>query len=148
MSEQRAGKRRNPKGAVVLIAPYPSAEQIQALLAGPADTPVVMVNLLRFKDRADAPDEGIAGVDAYKLYGEPMRRIVEEAGGRFLWMGRVDSFVIGASDTPFDAIALVEYPSRRAFVEIVNDPRVREIGAHRAAGLEGQWLVATTAGPL
>jgi uncharacterized protein (DUF1330 family) len=148
MSEQRAGKRRNPKGAVMLIAQYPSAEQIQALLAGPADTPVVMVNLLRFKDRADAPDEGIAGVDAYKLYGEPMRRIVEEAGGRFLWMGRVDSFVIGASDTLFDAIALVEYPSRRAFVEIVNDRRVREIGAHRAAGLEGQWLVATTAGPL
>lgn len=130
------------------IAQYPSAEQIQELLAGPADDPVVMVNLLRFKDRADAADAGVAGVEAYRRYGEPMRRIVEERGGRFLWMGRVDSFVIGASDTPFDAIALVEYPSRRAFVEIVNDPRVREIGAHRAAGLEGQWLIATTAGPL
>jgi uncharacterized protein (DUF1330 family) len=132
----------------MLIAQYPTAEQIQELLAGPADTPVVMVNLLRFKDRADSPDEGLAGVDAYKLYGEPMRRIVEERGGRFLWMGRVDSFVIGASDTPFDAVALVEYPSRRAFVEIVNDPRVREIGAHRAAGLEGQWLIATTEGSI
>lgn len=132
----------------MLIAQYPTAEQIQELLAGPADTPVVMVNLLRFKDRADAKDEGLAGVDAYKLYGEPMRRIVEERGGRFLWMGRVDSFVIGASDTPFDAVALVEYPSRRAFVEIVNDPRVREIGAHRAAGLEGQWLIATTEGSI
>lgn len=132
----------------MLIAQYPTAEQIQELLAGPADTPVVMVNLLRFKDRADAKDEGLAGVDAYKLYGEPMRRIVEERGGRFLWMGRVDSFVIGASDTAFDAVALVEYPSRRAFVEIVNDPRVREIGAHRAAGLEGQWLIATTEGSI
>ncbi len=130
------------------IAQYPTPEQIQELLRGPADVPVVMVNLLRFKPRADAPDEGLAGVGAYMLYGEPMRRIVEERGGRFLWMGRVDSFVIGASDAPFDAVALVEYPSRRAFVEIVNDPRVREIGAHRAAGLEGQWLIATTAGPL
>ncbi len=130
------------------IAQYPTPAQIQELLAGPPDVPVVMVNLLRFKERADAPDETLAGVEAYRLYGEPMRRIVEERGGRFLWMGRVDSVVIGASDTPFDAIALVEYPSRRAFVEIVNDPRVREIGAHRAAGLEGQWLIATTAGPL
>ena len=130
------------------IDQYPKPEQIQELLRGPADVPVVMVNLLRFKQRADAPDEGLAGVDAYMLYGEPMRRIVEERGGRFLWMGRVDSFVIGASDVPFDAVALMEYPSRRAFVEIVNDPRVREIGAHRAAGLEGQWLIATTAGPL
>jgi uncharacterized protein (DUF1330 family) len=132
----------------MLIAQYPSAEQIQELLKGPADTPVVMVNLLRFKERADAPDAGLAGIEAYRLYGEPMRRIVEERGGRFLWMGRVDSFVIGASDGRFDAVALMEYPSRRAFVEIVNDPRVREIGAHRAAGLEGQWLIATTAGPL
>jgi len=132
----------------VRIAQYPTAEQIQELLAGPDETPVVMVNLLRFKDRADAPDAGVAGVEAYRRYGEPMRRIVEERGGRFLWMGRVDSFVIGESDTPFDAVALMEYPSRRAFVEIVDDPRVREIGAHRAAGLEGQWLIATTAGPL
>lgn len=132
----------------MLIAQYPTAEQIQELLRGPADVPVVMVNLLRFKARADAPDAGLAGVDAYALYGAPMRRIVEERGGRFLWMGRVDSFVIGASDVPFDAVALVEYPSRRVFVEIVNDPRVREIGAHRAAGLEGQWLIATTAGSL
>jgi len=130
------------------LAQYPTAEQIQELLAGPADTPVVMVNLLRFKDRADAPDEGVGGVEAYRRYGEPMRKLVEERGGRFIWMGRVDSFVIGASDVPFDAVALMEYPSRRAFVEIVNDPRVREIGAHRAAGLEGQWLIATTAGPL
>jgi uncharacterized protein (DUF1330 family) len=131
----------------VRIAQYPTAEQIQELLAGPADTPVVMVNLLRFKDRAGAPDDGLAGVEAYALYGEPMRRIVEERGGRFVWMGRVDSFVIGESDVPFDAVALMEYPSRRVFVEIVNDPRVREIGAHRAAGLEGQWLIATTTGP-
>jgi uncharacterized protein (DUF1330 family) len=132
----------------VVIAQYPTPEQIRELLRGPSDAPVVMVNLLRFKERAGAPDEGASGMEAYRRYGEPMRRIVEERGGRFLWMGHVDSFVIGASDTPFDAVALVEYPSRRVFVEIVNDPRVREIGAHRAAGLEGQWLVATTAGPL
>ena len=132
----------------MVIAQYPTREQIRELLRGPSDTPVVMVNLLRFKECAGAPDEGASGMEAYHRYGEPMRRIVEERGGRFLWMGRVDSFVIGASDTPFDAVALVEYPSRRVFVEIMNDPRVREIGAHRAAGLEGQWLVATTAGPL
>ena len=152
--QQGAGARdsrstaRTPKGGDVLISQYPTPEQIQELLAGPADTPVVMVNLLRFKERATEPDEGRAGIEAYQLYGTPMRKIVEERGGRFLWMGRVDSFVIGTSDTPFDAVALVEYPSRQAFVEIVSDPRVQEIGVHRAAGLEGQWLVATTAGQL
>ena len=36
------------------IAPEP--EQIEELLKGPAEGRVVMVNLLRFKDKADAPD--------------------------------------------------------------------------------------------
>jgi uncharacterized protein (DUF1330 family) len=130
------------------IAQYPTAEQIQELLRDAKDEPVVMVNLLRFKARASEPDEGLSGVEAYHRYAEPMRRVVEERGGRFLWMGRVDSFVIGCSDAAFHAVALVEYPSRRVFVEIVNDPRVRDIGVHRAAGLEGQWLIATTAGQI
>jgi uncharacterized protein (DUF1330 family) len=132
----------------VQISQYPTPEQIQELLRGNPETPVVMLNLLRFKDRAGEPDEGASGVEAYRRYAEPMRRLVEERGGRFLWMGRVDSFVIGTSDTPFDAVALVEYPSRRVFVEIVNDPRVRGIGTHRAAGLDGQWLIATSTEPV
>ena len=41
-------------------------------------------------------------------------------------------------------IGLVEYPSRQAFLEIATDPWVQEIGVHRAAGLEGQWLLAAT----
>ena len=125
---------------------YPTPEQVQTLLAGPPDTPVVMLNLLRFRERAEAPHEGKTGVEAYRRYADAMRRIVEGRGGRFLWVGRVDSFVIGQSDVSFDAAAIVEYPSRRVFVEIVGDPQVREIGAHRAAGLEGQWLIATTTG--
>jgi hypothetical protein len=34
------------------------------------------------------------------------------------------------------------------FVEIATDPYVQEIGAHRAFGLEGQWLLAATAAPV
>ena len=50
-------------GAMAQIAPEP--EQIQELLEGPAEGPVVMVNLLRFKKEADAPDEGLTGEQAY-----------------------------------------------------------------------------------
>ena len=41
-------------------------------------------------------------------------------------------------------IGLVEYPSREAFLAIATDPHVQEIGVHRAAGLESQWLIAAT----
>ena len=126
------------------IAVGPERDQIEELMSGPADTPVVMVNLLRFKERADAPGEDVSGEESYRRYATRMRAIVEAAGGRFIWGGRVDAQVIGRSDVRFDVIALVEYPSREAFLRIASSDEVREIGAHRAAGLEGQWLIATT----
>ena len=126
-----------------MIAVYPTREQLQDLLAGPADQPVVMLNLLRFKPEATAPDAGVSGREAYARYGDRMRAIVERRGGRILWTGRVDAQVIGDS-ADFHAAALVEYPSRKVFVEIATSPEVAAIGVHRAAGLEGQWLLATT----
>src|SRR5206468_3829165 len=97
------------------MAIYPTPEQIQSLLAGPADQPVVMLNLLRFKPRADAPDDGISGEEAYRRYADLMQTFVESKGGRFLWIGQVDSQVIGTGGEGFHVIGLVEYPSRRAF---------------------------------
>jgi uncharacterized protein (DUF1330 family) len=127
---------------------YPAPEQIQTLLRGSQDSPVVMVNLLTFKSRADAPDTGLSGADAYQLYGSAMRKIIESHGARILFSGRVDSTVIGETDCGFHAVALVEYPSRKKFVEIAQSAEVAGIGVHRAAGLASQWLIATTQGAL
>ena len=126
------------------VALYPTEEQVRDLLAGPADQPVVMVNLLRFKAAADAPDEGLSGEEAYRRYAAPMIAFVTSKGGRLIWSGRVDSQVIGGGGEEFEVIALVEYPSRKALVEIAADPHFKEISIHRATGLEGQWLIATT----
>jgi len=128
------------------MAIYPTPDRIKKLLDNPSDEPFVMVNLLRFKAKASAPDEGMSGAEAYMLYGQRMRGIVERHGGRFLWMGRVDAIVIEDGAQSYDAIALVEYPSRKAFVQIATSAEVNEIGVHRAAGLESQWLIATTPG--
>ena len=121
------------------IALYPTSEQIQALLADPDDGPVVMVNLLRFKSAA--------GQEEYRRYAEKMIPFVESKGGRLIWSGRVASQVVGEGGDAFQMVGLVEYPSRKAFVAIATDPYVQEIGVHRATGLEGQWLLATTATP-
>jgi len=121
------------------IALYPTQEQIQALLADPAPGPVVMVNLLRFKP---------GGEVAYRRYADAMRKLVEGRGGRFLWSGRVTAQVVGSGGEGFEIVGLVEYPSRKAFVEIATSPEVAAIGVHRAEGLEGQWLLATTGTPI
>src|SRR5262249_10005027 len=138
----RSGRPANPNRGRTATAIYPTPQQIDTLLAGPADQPVVMVNLLRFKQRADG---GVWGEEACRRYAEAMRAFVESKGGRFLWVGRVDSQVIGTGGEGFHMIGLVEYPSRAAFVAIATDPHVQEIGVHRAAGLESQWLIAATA---
>lgn len=130
------------------IAQMPEPSQIQELMQGPEDTPVVMVNLLSFKDEADGGNEGMSGAESYMRYGENMRKFVESKGGRFIWSGRVDSMVIGESDADFQVVALVEYPSRKAFLEIASSAHVKEIGQDRARGLAGQWLIATTESPL
>lgn len=124
------------------IAPEP--EQIEEMLKGPAEGPVVMVNLLRFKKEADAPDEGLTGEEAYGRYGAQMVRWVTSQGARLIWSGRVDSMVIGDTDEYFHTIALMEYPSRAEFLRIAGDPRVAEFAVHRTAGLDMQWLIATT----
>src|SRR5262245_5032728 len=83
------------------MAIYPTSKQIDELLAGPAGRPVVMLNLLRFKLQADAPDAGISGEEAYRRYATPMTQFVASRGGRVLWTGRVDSQVIDTGGEAF-----------------------------------------------
>jgi uncharacterized protein (DUF1330 family) len=127
-----------------MISLYPTPEQIQELLKGPADQPVVMLNLLRFKNRAAPPDQDLTGEEAYMRYAADMTRYVVARGGRVIWTGRVDGQVIGDGADGFHVAALMEYPSRQVFVEIATSPEVAKFGVHRTAGLEGQWLLATT----
>jgi uncharacterized protein (DUF1330 family) len=118
----------------------PTPERIQALLADPDSGPVVMLNLLKFKVRADG-EEG-TGADAYRRYGEAVVRMVEERGGRVLWTGRSAHLLIGDETDRWDAVALVEYPSSRAFLEMGISREYQEIHAHREAGLERTVLIA------
>ena len=54
-----------------------------------APRPVVMLNLLRFKERATAADEGLTGEEAYERYADEMIRFVESRGGRVVSAFRV-----------------------------------------------------------
>lgn len=124
-------------------AVVPRGEQLQALLALGGDQPIVMLNLLKFRDRAEYDEPGhpeMSGREAYMLYGAAMKPLVESKGGR-MW---VDALVIGEVDELWDVAAIMEYPSREAFVAIATSPEVLEIGKHRKAGLAGQLLIQCT----
>ena len=123
---------------------YPTQERIKTLMGDASDAPIVMLNLLKFRERAVYPDgraTTLTGREAYMLYGAPMQKFVESHGGKFVFGGQIKSLVIGEVGDMWDVCALMEYPSAAAFAKIATSPQVAEIGVHRAAGLEGQLLI-------
>jgi uncharacterized protein (DUF1330 family) len=128
-------------------ASYPTRSRVEALAADASRSPIVMVNLLKFRAKAAYPDgrhSDLTGREAYDLYASAMQRVTEARGGRVLFSGDVASLVIGEMDDLWDNCTLVEYPSPAAFAAIVTSPDVANIAVHRAAGLEGQLLIRLT----
>jgi uncharacterized protein (DUF1330 family) len=122
----------------------PGPENVKAFLSGP-DEPVVMVNLLKFKDRASYADgraSDLTGREAYALYAQSMRKLVEAAGGRFIWGGEVQSLLLGEVDELWDMVGIVEYPTPKTLIQISSSPEFHDIEQHREAGLAGQLNIA------
>lgn len=125
---------------------YPAFEQLMPLAQDPTPGPIAMVNLLKFRDRAQYQDgrpDDISGREAYMRYAAEMGPLVEAAGGRILFSGDVKQLVIGEVEELWDAVGIVEYPSRAEFQRIATSPEVQAIGVHREAGLAGQLLILT-----
>jgi uncharacterized protein (DUF1330 family) len=120
----------------------PNRDQARALADAPDDGPVVMLNLLKFKARADASDE--SGADAYGRYGDAVVAMVERTGGRVLWSGRAEQVLIGDPEQDWDAVVLVQYPSRKAFLAMTSTPDYGEAHTHRERGLERTIVIACT----
>lgn len=73
-----------------------------------------------------------------------MRGFVLSKGGKFIFYGTAEHRVIGTVEEKWDTVAIVEYPSKEAFVEVATSPEVQGFGVHRSAGLAGQLLIATS----
>jgi uncharacterized protein (DUF1330 family) len=126
---------------------YPTEEQMLTLAGLESDRPVCMVNLLKYREKAqyeDGSDSDISGREAYRRYAEPMSEIVIRGGGRFHFKGAVNGLIVGDVEDLWDDVAIVEYPSQKGFIEIALSDEVRAISGHRAAGLEGQLNIITT----
>ncbi|MFN0119772.1 MAG: DUF1330 domain-containing protein [Blastocatellia bacterium] len=112
----------------------PTTEALAALAANPDNGPVVMLNLLKFKRGG--------GSKEYGQYSDAFQKLLLEHGGRFLFLGRATELLVGTED--WDAVALVEYPSRQVFLQLTSSPEYRAIAPLREQGLERTLLYATT----
>ena len=102
-----------------------------------ADQPFLMLNLMRYRDLADYPPghpdagAGRTGREADDLYA-PLA-ILHDLGAEVVLYGEVAEQVAG--ETPWDRVAVVRYPSVRAFVDMQDRPDFIERHVHKEAGM-------------
>lgn len=129
----------------------PERAQFDAFKALPRDTPIDMLNLVRFRDRAAYPaghvlaDQSLTGADAYAHYGRDSEAVFRRVGGSVIWRGTMEAMVIGPDGEHWDAVFIARYPTSGAFMEMVTDPVYREAVVHRQAAVETSRLIRCTA---
>lgn len=99
------------------------------------DGPVWMVNLMRYRERADYGDEAtapISGRQADDLYAPTGP--LDAVGAEVVFFGDVDTQLLG--EPAWDRVGVVRYPTRRSFIDMQSLPQFRQQHAHKDAGME------------
>jgi len=133
------------------MATRPREDQIAKLMTAGPEGPIVMVNLLKYRDaaayRADKPEakETLTGREAYLRYGVEVSKILAKIGARIVWQGHQSLVMIGEGDG-WDDVVCVRYPSRQAFLGMASSAEYNAIHYHRDAGLADTVLLCCEAG--
>ena len=127
----------------------PTTREQRAAFGQPGpDGPVVIVNLLKFKEKAaypDGSDAELSGRDAFRRYTDTVFPLIEQDGGRVLFAGQVSALLFGQVEDLWDEVILAEYPSRGALTTgMTTTPEFREAARHREAGLAGELAIEAT----
>jgi uncharacterized protein (DUF1330 family) len=125
-----------------------SDAQGATFFGSPGTGPVVMLNLLRFRDVADyshapglAPEGATSGREAYARYMREMQPLLEASGGAVLFSGSASGFLIGPADETWDHVLLVRQASKASFLAFASDPAAQAITVHRSAAISDSRLL-------
>jgi len=110
-------------------------EQTRAFMDLDIEGPVHMLNLLRFKA------EG--GREKYREYAKHNAPLLAKVGGKAISRSEARATLIGGED--WDAVLIVEYPSRKAFLDMVLSDDFKEAKHLRQQALEDSRLICMQA---
>ena len=97
---------------------------LEALANSTSEGPVAMLNLVKYRDRK-----------AYGEYGKLTGKLVAEHGGKMLWAGAVAEVALDeGGDTDWDFAAVVLYPSRQAFIDLITSEQYLDANETRRRG--------------
>jgi uncharacterized protein (DUF1330 family) len=126
-----------------VTGPAPTIDHlnIDALSALADDAPVVMLNLMRFRDRS--LDGKGSGWDAYLRYSALAIKLIKARGGTIAWTGTAEAVALGVAEgNRWDYVALVRYPSRAAFIDMMTSPEYARANVERDNGCAAHTIIA------
>ena len=107
----------------------------------PADEPVLMVNLMKFRDRSLDGDG--SGWDAYVRYSQMANKLIKERSGRIVWAAEIRGTTLGPEvHGQWDYLALVSYPGPAVFLDMMTSDAYKEADVHRTNGCESHMIMA------
>lgn len=157
-SATNGGTTGDAPGAAVPAPGLPEEALVAAARVVPEGSPVVMVNLLRYREVADyggspAPERGpvAAGASGREAYADgylpAFGAVAVQAGVELevLYYGRVHAALVAPPAERWDDVVLVRYPSFAGFRAIVGSAAyAQQADHHRLAALADWRLVATS----
>jgi hypothetical protein len=133
----------------------PSDETVRALIDRGIESPIVMLNLLRFRETADyrdfpdlAPSEPISGREAYDRYIRHTRPYLEATGGSVVLLGEGGQFFVGPTDERWDLALLVRQNSLADFFSFATNTAYLAGIGHRTAAVEDTRLLPLVEVPM
>ena len=126
----------------------PSKEAFRAMVDSDRQLgPIHMINLIRYRERADYPEDhpyaalNLSGVEAYRRYGEEAAPAFEAVGGVQVWAGRPDLLLTGPTEERWDAAFIAQYPNVQAFLDMLRRPDYQQAVINRNAAVEDSRLI-------
>ena len=126
----------------------PTDDSARAFLGRGIAGPFLMLNLLRFRTRADytesphsAPAEPISGSAAYDLYIQHTLPFLAATGGTVSLLANGGRYFVGPSDERWDVAMLIRQASLKDFFAFASNPAYLAGVCHRTAAVEDSRLL-------
>ena len=133
----------------------PTDDGARRLLQRGIDGPVLMLNLLRFREEADysafpelAPSQPISGRDAYDRYVRHTIPFLEKSGGSVSLFATGGHYFVGPADERWDLAMLIRQASLADFFAFASNTAYLAGIGHRTAALEDSRLLPLIDEPL
>lgn len=125
----------------------PTETQLREFRNADQETPITMVNLLKFREIADYEDADnadavqVSGREAYQRYANVALSKIRENGGSIKYLALTEQSFVGDQADDWDQVVIVRYPSRAAYLLGFDSPEYQAAIVHRIAGLEKRMLL-------